>query len=114
MRCKLYIFFFVRDALYSTVGLKFDFQDRPGKFLLSYLPRNHFRHEYVTVTPEGYRFRGQVFETLGGLLKWFKEHFRDPIPGTPGANTPHSVMNPQTPMMSTFMNHLYKYVELFH
>ena len=82
-----------------------DLQDRPGKFLLSYLPRNHFRHEYVTVTPEGYRYRGQLFETLKGLLKWFKEHFRDPIPGTGtvGANTPRTVINPHfpiTPMMS--------------
>lgn len=57
----------------------------------------------MTVTPEGYRFRNQIFETLGGLLKWFKEHFRDPIPGTPLANTPRSVLNatpynnPQTP-----------------
>jgi len=24
-----------------------------------------------------------MFESLNGLFKWFKEHFRDPIPGTP-------------------------------
>ena len=58
------------------------------------------RHEFVTVTPDGFRFRKQNFETLGQLMKWFKvlihrskflfltlddlqEHFRDPIPGTP-------------------------------
>ncbi|XP_022911236.2 transcription elongation factor SPT6 isoform X1 [Onthophagus taurus] len=56
----------------------------PGKFLLSYLPRNKVRHEFVTVTPDGFRFRGQMFDSVGSLFKWFKEHFRDPIPGTPG------------------------------
>lgn len=25
-----------------------------------------------------------MFDTIGSLFKWFKEHFRDPIPGTPG------------------------------
>lgn len=55
----------------------------PGKFLLSYLPRNKVRHEFVTVTPDGFRFRGQIFDSVGLLFKWFKEHFRDPIPGTP-------------------------------
>eukprot|EP00096_Caligus_rogercresseyi_P013174 TRINITY_DN584_c0_g1_i1.p1 TRINITY_DN584_c0_g1~~TRINITY_DN584_c0_g1_i1.p1 ORF type:complete len:1752 (-),score=659.27 TRINITY_DN584_c0_g1_i1:156-5411(-) len=58
----------------------------PGKFMLSYLPRTKTRHEFVTVTPEGFRFRQQVFEALSSLMKWFKEHFRDPLPGTP--NTP--------------------------
>lgn len=63
------------------------------------------RHEFVTVTPDGFRFRKQNFESLGQLMKWFKvlvyrikvsvldidnpqEHFRDPIPGTPA--TPNS------------------------
>lgn len=56
----------------------------PGKFLLSYLPRNKVRHEFVTVTPDGFRFRSQIFDSVASLFKWFKEHFRDPIPGTPG------------------------------
>lgn len=64
----------------------------PGKFLLSYLPRKTTKHEYVTVTPDGMRYRGHVFHTLSGLIKWFKEHFRDPVPGTPlgpvGLRTP--------------------------
>lgn len=38
----------------------------------------------MTVTPEGFKFRGQIFDSVGLLFKWFKEHFRDPIPGTPG------------------------------
>lgn len=51
----------------------------PGKFLLSYLPKNKSRHEYITVIPEGFRFRGQIFDSLNGLLKWFKDHYSDPI-----------------------------------
>jgi len=54
----------------------------PGKFMLSYLPRGHTKHEFVTVTPEGFRFRGQVHDSLPTLFRWFKEHFRDPIPGS--------------------------------
>ena len=53
----------------------------PGRFLLTYIPRDNVRHELVTVTPDGFKFRRQNFETLSSLMKWFKEHFRDPIPG---------------------------------
>lgn len=61
----------------------------PGKFLLSYLPKTKCRHEYVTVVPEGFRFRGQIFDSLNSLLKWFKDHYSDPII----ANTPISTPN---------------------
>ena len=57
----------------------------PGKFMLTYLPRSQSKHEFITVTHEGYRFRGQVFDNLNTLFRWFKEHFRDPIPGTPAS-----------------------------
>ncbi|XP_063383869.1 transcription elongation factor SPT6 [Cydia fagiglandana] len=64
-------------------------KNHPGRFLLSYLPRARCTHEYVSVTPDGYKFRQRMFDSLGGLLKWFKEHFRDPPPhGTPVARTP--------------------------
>lgn len=56
-------------------------QTYPGKFMLGYMPRNRPRVEYVTVCPEGFRYRGRVHGTVNGLLRWFKEHFRDPIPG---------------------------------
>lgn len=62
----------------------------PGKFLLSYLPKTRSKHEYFTVTPYGYRFRQQMFDSLAALLKWFKEHFRDPIPGNTPISTPRS------------------------
>lgn len=70
----------------------------PGRFLLSYLPRARCTHEYVSVTPDGYKFRQRMFDSLPGLLKWFKEHFRDPPPSgtpaqrTPGMRTPHGGM----------------------
>jgi len=53
----------------------------PAKFLLSYLPRKTPRHEFVTVTPEGIRYRSRTFPALASMVRWFKEHFRDPIPG---------------------------------
>uniref|UniRef100_UPI00358E2347 transcription elongation factor SPT6 isoform X2 n=1 Tax=Myxine glutinosa TaxID=7769 RepID=UPI00358E2347 len=74
-------------------------RELPGKFLLGYQPRNKPRVEYVTVTPDGFRFRGQTFQSMNGLFRWFKEHFRDPIPGvTPGSGsstrrTPGSLSN---------------------
>lgn len=69
----------------------------PGKFLLSYLPRVQCRHEYVTVSPEGFRFRGQMFSKVADLLKWFKEHFRDPLPGQATPSTPRGMMSTRTP-----------------
>lgn len=60
----------------------------PGKFLLSYLPKGKIRHEYCTVTPEGIRFRQQVFDSIHTFLKWFKEHFRDPLPSATPIATP--------------------------
>lgn len=62
----------------------------PGKFLLSYLPKNKCRHEYVTVVPEGFRFRGQIFDSLNGFLKWFKDHYSDPIASNTPVSTPHA------------------------
>lgn len=59
--------------------------------MLSYMPRDKTVHEFVTVTHEGLRFRGQLFPTLNSMIKWFKEHFRDPIPQrmvTPSHATP--------------------------
>ncbi|GBP70340.1 Transcription elongation factor SPT6 [Eumeta japonica] len=68
----------------------------PGRFLLSYLPSSRCRHEYISVTADGYKFRLRMFDSLGALLKWFKEHFREPPPAaaaatqrTPGGRTPH-------------------------
>lgn len=59
----------------------------PGKFFLGYLPRVKPRVEYISVTPDGFRYRGRVHATLNGLFRWFKEHFRDPIPGKCSVNS---------------------------
>ncbi|CAJ0958201.1 unnamed protein product [Ranitomeya imitator] len=55
-------------------------KELPGKFLLGYQPRAKPRVEYVTVTPEGFRYRGHVFPTVNGLFRWFKDHYQDPVP----------------------------------
>lgn len=57
-------------------------QDFPGKFVLSYMPVAKVKHEYFTVTPEGFRFRQQIFPGLMIMLTWFKEHYREPPPGS--------------------------------
>ncbi|XP_014252442.1 transcription elongation factor SPT6 [Cimex lectularius] len=71
----------------------------PGKFLLSYLPRERCKHEYITVTPNGFRFRSQVFDSVNSLFRWFKEHFQDPVPGTP--STPRSNASIRTSFSNT-------------
>ncbi|XP_018906474.2 transcription elongation factor SPT6 isoform X2 [Bemisia tabaci] len=82
----------------------------PGKFLLSYLPRTRCKHEYVTVTAEGYRYRGQMFDSISTLFRWFKEHFRDAIPGTP--STPRSVNMRSTPFQPHTPNMLNMSVDM--
>lgn len=64
----------------------------------------------ISVTPQGFKFRAQVFDTVGMCFKWFKEHFRDPIPGTPStprsgvmtnrATTPHHPFTPNVNLSS--------------
>jgi transcription elongation factor SPT6 len=53
--------------------------EMPGKYALAYLPKHKVVIEYVTVTPEGIRYRKNMFRSLGSLLRWFKEHFKDPV-----------------------------------
>lgn len=71
-------------------------KEYPGKFLLSYLPRAKPAHEFVTVTPDGFRFRQQNFDSMNQLLKWFKEHYRDPPPASMPLVTPknHTLRTP--------------------
>ncbi|ODM97896.1 Transcription elongation factor SPT6 [Orchesella cincta] len=75
-------------------------KEYPGKFLLSYLPRTKPVHEFVTVTPEGFRYRHQNFDSLNQLLKWFKEHFRDPLPASMTQGTPKNHAS-RTPYATT-------------
>ncbi|CAK1551238.1 unnamed protein product [Leptosia nina] len=89
-------------------------KNHPGRFLLSYLPRNKCTHEYVSVTPDGYKFRQRMFDSLGSLLKWFKEHFRDPPPsGTPVQRTP-ALRTPHGGMTSTMYHTPAAHTPAFH
>lgn len=56
-------------------------QQYPGKFLIAYMPRKASKYEYATVSPEGVRYRSKMFHSLNSLVRWFKEHFRDRVPG---------------------------------
>lgn len=66
----------------------------PGKFLLSYMPRTKPKHEYISISPDGFRYRHKNFHSINSMMRWFKEHFRDPLIGTPHSRTP---MVGQTP-----------------
>lgn len=81
---------------------------KPGAFVLFYQPRRSVRYDYLKLTPEGFKLRDQMFDSLNGLLEWFKQHFNDriPYPNTPSVMTPrsypstrNSAFNPQTPML---------------
>ena len=81
----------------------------PGKYVLAYQPANKPKIEYLSLTPEGYRYRGLVHGDVNALLKYFKEHYREPpprpvVPGsaqpTPSASmiiTPGSIVGMQQP-----------------
>lgn len=94
-------FYFKYIIEFKYVYIFLLFQNYPGKFLLSYLPRTRCRHEYVTVSPEGFRFRGQMFGRVNDLFRWFKEHFRDPVPGQSTPSTPRGAMTSRTPYHTT-------------
>ena len=51
----------------------------PGRFILAYQPSSRPKFEFVTVVPNGFRYRGQVHSTVSALIEWFKEHFREPV-----------------------------------
>ena len=52
----------------------------PGKYVLAYQPANKAKIEYLSLTPEGYRYRGLIHGNVNTLLKYFKEHYREPPP----------------------------------
>ena len=42
-----------------------------GKFILTYMPRDKVRHEFITVTPDGSDLGDRILSLLG-LMKWFE------------------------------------------
>ncbi|OWA49907.1 Transcription elongation factor SPT6 [Hypsibius exemplaris] len=60
----------------------------PRRFFLCHLPRDSVREEFLTVTPLGYTYRRQNFNTLNHLIKYFKDHFHEAPPAQMGS-TPH-------------------------
>jgi hypothetical protein len=51
----------------------------PDHASLCFMPSSRMRKEYIKVSPSGFVFRKQEFTTIEKLLKWFKQHFQDPI-----------------------------------
>ncbi|KAG5681165.1 hypothetical protein PVAND_010625 [Polypedilum vanderplanki] len=70
----------------------------PGKFMISYQPRANCKHEYISITPDGYKFRQQIFDNINSLMKWFKDHYKDPLPvqtpSTPRGGSSRSYSTP--------------------
>jgi len=42
-----------------------------------------------------------MFGRVSDLLRWFKEHFRDPVPGQSTPSTPRGAMTSRTPYTTT-------------
>ncbi|KPM09770.1 transcription elongation factor SPT6-like protein [Sarcoptes scabiei] len=82
----------------------------PGKFLLSYQPNQKAFHEFISVVPEGFKYRNNIFKSINALFKWFKGHFNDrsTFPRTPGPQTPINtspyVSHQRTPQASPFVS----------
>ena len=64
----------------------------PGKFILAYQPSNKPILEHFSVAPDGFRYRNQVHSGVNELIKWFKVHYRDPIPRPIPSHVPSHVM----------------------
>ena len=41
------------------------------------MPSREVVHEFISVTPDGYRFRKNNFKDLNALFKWFKLHYQE-------------------------------------
>lgn len=69
----------------------------PGRFIFSYMPTLRPKHEVVSIKPTGYKFRDQIFTSPNDMLRWFKQHYRDPIPRRGGSSKPEALPAGATP-----------------
>ncbi|CAH8510288.1 Transcription elongation factor SPT6, variant 2 [Schistosoma haematobium] len=54
-------------------------KERPGYFILAYLPNKNPHFELFSTRPEGFKFRQLIFPTLDRMITWFKEHYNDAV-----------------------------------
>ncbi|KAJ7556307.1 hypothetical protein O6H91_05G078100 [Diphasiastrum complanatum] len=55
--------------------------EHPGAFTLAYARSisANLHHEYISMSPSGFRFRKVLFETPDKIVNYFQKHFNDPI-----------------------------------
>ncbi len=51
----------------------------PGKFVLAYQPGTKPKFEFISIVPEGFKYRVHVHNSINQLVNWFKLHFKDPV-----------------------------------
>lgn len=57
--------------------------EHPGAFMLSYIRAVNPHHEYISLSPNGFRYRKKNFDSIDKLVGYFQKHFNDPIPEAP-------------------------------
>ena len=72
----------------------------PDYYLLCYMPSQRMKKEYIKVTPAGYSYRQQVFDSIEKLLQYFKLHYKDksqpPQPRWPRRQPPAPITEQQS------------------
>lgn len=81
--------------------------DHPGAFMLSYIRSINIHHEYISVSPNGFKFRKRYFESPDKLVSYFQKHHNDPMPEVAPRRAVAAMVPPRspapggTPQMST-------------
>ena len=71
----------------------------PGKFIVAYQPGSRPYFEMISLVPEGVHYRNKVHRSVNELVKWFKEHYKEPIPkpavpSSPAVSTVMGMVDP--------------------
>ena len=71
----------------------------PGKFMVGYQPGSRPYFEILSLVPEGIQYRNKVHRSVNELVKWFKEHYKEPIPkpavpSSPAVSTVMGMVDP--------------------